>query len=103
MPDTRSISASCSDEAAMKDPKERKMRKILLTTAATVAIASAAGLFAGRADALPLPAQSGVREAIDSTNLTENVRWVCRYNWRGFRRCWWEPGYPRRYWRYRYY
>jgi hypothetical protein len=78
------------------------MRKILLAAAATAAILSAPGLFAGSADALTLPSQSAVRDAADSTSLTpENVRWVCRWGAYG-RRCWWEPGY-RRYWRYRYY
>ena len=76
------------------------MRKILLAAAASIAVISAPGLLADRADALTLPSQNTVRDAADSTNLAaQNVRWVCRYGYYG-RRCWWEPGY-RRYWRYR--
>ena len=82
------------------------MRRALLATAAAAVIVSATGLFAG-ANALTPSTQSGVREAIDGTNLTDNVRWVCRYDWRGFRRCWWQPTYYRHYgyrpYRYRYY
>jgi hypothetical protein len=51
---------------------------------------------------MTLPAQGGMRAAIDSINLTEDVRWVCRYHWNGRRSCWWEPGYNRyRNWRHR--
>jgi hypothetical protein len=79
------------------------MRRILLTVAAAAAILTAPGLLAGSADALTLPSANAVREAADSTNLNvQNVRWVCRWGYYG-RRCWWEPGYYRRHWRYRYY
>ena len=75
------------------------MRKILLGTAATLAIISAAGLFSGGANALTQSAPSVVREAADSINLAQDVRWVCRYHWNGRRSCWWEPAYRRSYWR----
>jgi hypothetical protein len=78
------------------------MRRILLATATAVAVISAVGLDVRRADAMTLAAPIGLRAAIDSTNLAENVRWVCRYHWNGRRSCWWEPGYYRqRYWRHR--
>jgi hypothetical protein len=75
------------------------MRKILLATAATVSIVSAAGLLSGSANAVTQSAPSAVREAIDSTNLAQDVRWVCRGGYYGRRHCWWAPGY--RYGRYR--
>jgi hypothetical protein len=75
------------------------MRKFLLATAAALAIVSAVGLGAGQTNAMTSTTPSGLREAIDNTNLTDNVRWVCRYNWNGRRHCWWES--PRRHWRYR--
>ena len=75
------------------------MRKILLAATAGAALLTAPGLFASSADALTsLPSQNVVREAADSTNLNvQNVRWVCRWGYRG-RHCWWEPNH--RYWRY---
>ena len=68
------------------------MRKILLGTAATLAIISAAGLFSGSANAVTQTSPSAVREAADSTNLAQDVRWVCRFGYYG-RRCFWAPGY----------
>jgi hypothetical protein len=76
------------------------MRRILLATAATVAIFSAVGLLSGGANALTQTAPSGLREAADSTNLAQDVRWVCRHHWNGRRSCWWEPSH-RRSWRHR--
>jgi hypothetical protein len=86
--------------AVLKNPLEESMRKILLGTAVTLAIISAAGLFSGNANAVTQSAPSAVRAAADSTNLTQDVRWVCRYGYYG-RHCWWEPGYRGRYWRHR--
>jgi hypothetical protein len=78
------------------------MRRIFLATAASVAVLSAAGLVADRAAAMTLPTQGSMRAAIDSMNLMENVRWVCRTHWNGRRSCWWQPSYYRhRHWRYR--
>ena len=77
------------------------MRNNLLATAATLAIISAAGLFTGSANAVTQSSPSVVREAADRTNLAQDVRWVCRYNYYGRRHCWWVPGH--RYgWRHRY-
>ena len=56
------------------------MRKILVAAAASVAILLAIGLVADRANAMTLTTPSGVRAAIDSTNLAQDVRWVCRYH-----------------------
>jgi hypothetical protein len=66
------------------------MRKIVLGIAATAAIVSTAGLFAGSANAVTQSAPTAVREAADSTNLTQDVRWVCRGGYYGRRHCWWE-------------
>ncbi len=89
------------------------MRKILVAAAAAITVVSAAG-FASRAHAMTPMTQSAVRDAAESTNLVQDARWVCRYDWRGFRRCWWVPrrhyrpywwhyGYHRPYWRRYYY
>jgi hypothetical protein len=84
----------------LKKPLEESMRKILLTTAATIAIISSAGLFSGSANAVTQSSPSAVREAADSANLKQDVRWVCRWGYYGRRHCWWAPGY--RYgWRHR--
>ena len=69
------------------------MRRILLGTAATVAIISAAVLFSGSANAVTQTAPFAVREAADTANLKQDVRWVCRYNYYGRRHCWWAPGW----------
>lgn len=71
------------------------MRRILLATVATATIFSAVGLISGGANALTQTAPSALREAADSTNLAQDVRWVCRSNYYGRRHCWWEPGYRR--------
>jgi hypothetical protein len=73
------------------------MRKILLGTAATLALISAAGLFSGSANAVTQSSPSVIREAADGANLKQDVRWVCRYNYYGRRHCWWAPGW-RRHW-----
>jgi hypothetical protein len=79
------------------------MRKLFLATAATIAVVSAGVLLSGRADAVTLTGPAAtVRDAADSTNLAQDVRWVCRYGYYGRRHCWWAPGYYRS-WRYRYY
>ena len=74
------------------------MRKILLAGAATAAVISAAGLYAGSANAVTLPtAQNSVRDAADNANgnLKQDVRWVCRYGYYGRRHCWWVRGWHR--------
>jgi hypothetical protein len=75
------------------------MRKILLGTAAIIIIISAAEVFTGSANALTQSAPSALREAADSTNLAQDVRWVCRHHWNGRRSCWWEPSRRGRHWR----
>lgn len=75
------------------------MRKILLAATASVALVSAFGSLSDRADAMSLNTQTAVREAAEGTNLTQDVRWVCRYNAWGRRHCWWEPRW-RRHWRH---
>ena len=77
------------------------MRKILLATAASLAVVTAVGLYSDRANAMALATPNGLRAAAESTDLAQEVRWVCRYNqWTGRRHCWWEPRH-RRHWRYR--
>jgi hypothetical protein len=83
------------------------MRRIVLTTAATLAIIAAAST--NRADAMTAPMPAGIAKAIDGTNLAQDVAYICRRVWRcgpwgcGWRRhCWWTgPRYPYAY-RYRY-
>jgi len=85
---------------------EDEMRRIVLTTAATLAIL-AAGSTTNRADAMTVPMPAGIATAIDGTNLAQDVAYVCRRVWRcgpwgcGWRRhCWWTD--PRHRYRYRY-
>jgi hypothetical protein len=84
------------------------MRRIILATAATLALISVATLAPGRAEAMTLSAPAGIAVAIDGTNLVQDAAYVCRrvrvcgpYGcvWRN--RCWWTG--PHRYWRHRYY
>lgn len=84
------------------------MRRFILAIAAAAAVLMAAPLSADRAEAMAIGAPSGLRAAIETVDLAEDVRYVCRRVWRcgyygcGWRRvCWWRPG-PRRYYR-RYY
>ena len=74
------------------------MRRTLLATAAALAVITASGLIAGSAQAVTAAAPSAIRDAADSTNLIQNVRWVCRYGYYGRRHCWWQPGYYHRRW-----
>jgi len=84
---------------------EEAMRRIVLTTAATLAIL-AAGSIANRAEAMTVAVPAGIATAIDGTNLAQDIAYVCRRVWRcgpwgcGWRRhCWWTGP---RYYRYRY-
>ena len=68
------------------------MKKYLfsLVAAATMALASLAP-----AKAMMPGAASGIQSAIQDTQLTEQVRYVCRHRGYSSRRaCWWQP--PRR-------
>ena len=84
---------------------EEAMRRIVLTTAATLAIL-AAGSIPNRADAMTVAMPAGIAKAIDGSSLAQDVAYVCRRVWRcgpwgcGWRRvCWWTGP---RYYRYRY-
>jgi hypothetical protein len=90
------------------------MRRIVLATAATLALLVAGSLAPGRAEAMTISTPAGVAAAVDATGLAQDVAYVCRRVWRcgpygcGWRRaCWWTggPRYYRRgpYWRHRYY
>jgi hypothetical protein len=86
--------------------EEEAMRRIVLTTAATLAIL-AAGSMTNRADAMTVGVPAGIAKAIDGTNLVQDAAYVCRRVWRcgpwgcGWRRvCWWTG--PRHYRYYRY-
>ena len=90
------------------------MRRIVLATAATLALFAAGPLGADRAEAMTVPAPAGLMAAIDGTNLAQDVAYICRRVWRcgpygcGWRRhCRWTGyryggpyyrGYHRRYW-----
>ena len=67
------------------------MRKILLAVAA--AGISASGLFAGGANAMAIMSPNDMRAAAETTDLIQDVGWVCRYRDWGGRRCFWvTPG-----------
>lgn len=68
------------------------MRTARMITLAAGAIALALLLPAKPADAMTLPAPSGLATAAQGTNAVEQVRTVCRRYWNGYRwrsRCWW--------------
>jgi hypothetical protein len=71
------------------------MRKLLLALAAA-AVLSAPLLIGTRAEAMALGTPAGLRTAIDQTNLTEQVRLVCRWT-RWGQRCWHTYGVYRPY------
>jgi hypothetical protein len=85
------------------------MRKFALTIAAASVIVAAGSLLAPRAQAMTAPAPAGLGAAIDESRLTEDVAYVCRRWWNGYRwvrSCRYRPSYygyrPYRH-RYRYY
>ena len=53
------------------------MRRTFLTLTAAAALLAAGSLFT-TANALPLSTPAGINAAIDATNLTEDVAYVCR-------------------------
>ena len=57
------------------------MRRIVLTTAATLAIL-AAGSITNRADAMTVAMPAGIAKAIDGSSLAQDVAYVCRRVWR---------------------
>jgi hypothetical protein len=69
------------------------MRRIVLSTAATLAILAAGSLVPNRAEAMTVTTPAGIKAAIDDTSLVQDV--ACRRVWRcgpygcGWRRvCW---------------
>jgi hypothetical protein len=74
------------------------MRSFLIAALAITAFATTMTFKTTDANALTQTAPSGLRAAADSTNLAQDVRWVCRYGYNG-RHCWWAPNY-RRHWGY---
>jgi predicted RNA-binding Zn ribbon-like protein len=82
------------------------MRRIILATAVTLALASAGMLAPGRAEAMTLPAPADLAVAIDGTNLVQDAAYVCRRvrhcgpngcSWH--KSCYW-TGRLHRYWRH---
>jgi hypothetical protein len=56
------------------------------------ALAAATILAPTRADAMTIGTASGIRAAIEGTNVIEDVRTVCSHNWNTSRRwCRWVP------------
>ena len=64
------------------------MRTMLLSLAAAAALTSAAVLTAPRADAMIVGSAAAIQQAIQDTNLTEDVALVCRHRgWSSRRVC----------------
>jgi len=57
------------------------MRRIVLTTAATLAILATVSI-TDRADAMTVAMPAGIAKAIDGSNLAHDVAYVCRRVWR---------------------
>jgi hypothetical protein len=79
------------------------MRRIILATAAALALMAAGSLAPERAEAMAVSTPAGIQAAIDHTSLAQDVAYVCRRVWRcgpygcGWRRsCYWTGG--RSYW-----
>jgi hypothetical protein len=70
------------------------MRRLVVVAAAVAAIAAGAMLASGRAEAMSLPG-AGQLGAAAGTGLVQDVRYVCRPVWNGWRwveQCFWVPG-----------
>lgn len=74
------------------------MRRTILATAATFAILAAGSLFPNRAEAMTVTTPTGIRAAIQDSNLVQDI--ACRRVWRcgphgcAWRRvCWGGPSY----------
>ncbi len=76
------------------------MRKLVVATAAAAAILAVVSFAPNRAEAMTLPAPSGLQLALAGNDLIEQAAYVCR-RWCGprgcWRRCWWRPA-PYYYW-----
>ena len=72
------------------------MRRIVLATAATLAILAVGSFVPNRAEAMTVTTPTGILAAIDGTNLVQDIAVACRRVWRcgpygycGWRRaCW---------------
>ena len=60
------------------------MRRLIVAAAAFVALVAASSLESGRAEALPLPGAGGLAAA-GQDGLVQDVRYVCRQVWNGWR------------------
>ncbi|MGB7776768.1 MAG: hypothetical protein WBL77_08680 [Pseudolabrys sp.] len=58
------------------------MRRIVLATAATLAILAAGSLASNRAEAMMATASSGLSAAVEDNNLLQDVQVACRRVWR---------------------
>ncbi len=58
------------------------MRRIILATAAALALLAAGSLAPGRAEAMTISTPAGIAAAVDANSLTQNVAYVCRRVWR---------------------
>jgi hypothetical protein len=62
------------------------MRKILLTLAATIAVAAVSVPTVPRANAMPVGAAAGLQAALQGASLLEEAAVVCRHRYRSSRR-----------------
>jgi len=58
------------------------MRRIVLATAATLALLAAGSLAPSRAEAMPVSSPAGIAAAVDAAGLAQDVAYVCRRVWR---------------------
>jgi hypothetical protein len=58
------------------------MRRIVLATAATLAVLAAGSLAPGRAEAMTVSTPAGIAAAVDAAGLAQDVAYVCRRVWR---------------------
>jgi hypothetical protein len=67
------------------------MRRLIVAAAAAVTLVAAASFAGGRAEAMPLPGAGGLGAAAQN-DLVQDVRYVCRPVWNGWRwaeQCYW--------------
>lgn len=78
------------------------MRRIILATAAALALLAAGSLAPTRAEAMTVSTPAGIAAAVDTTSLAQDVAYVCNRVWRcgpygcGWRRVCYHTG-PRYY------
>lgn len=81
------------------------MRTKTIFALAAGAIALTLMLPTPRSQAMTLPAPAGIAQATEGTSAVQEVRYVCRRYWNGYRwrsRCWWVGPRPHYYrpWRH---